>query len=229
MVDERFEGASPSSAIDLRLQQQAEEIQKYLPQSPQRQLALNQFVNQILKSGRLGHPQRNLWPPPVYADLYNEALQKTLLEVCQKIDKYNPAHPVMAWVNFNLNHQFSDVVKDYRNLGMTSIPGLDQMGQITCLPSLDDINVYAPAEDVFSEDRLLRQLLEEDPEDLLKRLYLRGRPEVTFQLLAIAKFIEGKTWVEIAANLEISVQTLCSFFNRQLNELMPYFRKHLND
>jgi hypothetical protein len=229
MVNGRFEGASPADSVDQQLQQRAEETQRCLPQSFQRQLALNRLVNEILKSGRIGHPQRNLWPSGLYEDLYNEALQRTLLEVCQKIDGYNPDYPVMAWVNFRLNYQLINVVNDYRKQGMTQVPKSGGTEQITSLPSLDDLNISAPAEDTFSNDRLLRQFLEEDPENFLRKQHLRNRPEVTFQLLVLAKFVEGKTWTELAVDLEVSVQTLCSFFNRQLKELMPYFRKHLRE
>ncbi|NJM69376.1 MAG: hypothetical protein HC862_03610 [Scytonema sp. RU_4_4] len=143
MVNECLKGPSPNEnldQLDQRLQQHAKEIQQCPPLSPERQLALNRLVNEILKSGRLGRPQRQLWSPSLYEDIYNEALQKTLLEICQKIDSYNPEHPVLAWVNFRLNFQFIDVVNDYRKQGITQIPKSDKTEQIAHLPSLDDLD-----------------------------------------------------------------------------------------
>ncbi|NJO43005.1 MAG: sigma-70 family RNA polymerase sigma factor [Cyanobacteria bacterium CRU_2_1] len=227
MVDARLKGDSQSDELDQQLQQYAEVAQRHPPQSTQRQLALNRLVNKILTSGRLGHPQRNLWSYSLYEDFYNEALQKTLLEVCQKIDSYNPEHPVMAWVNFRLNHQFIEVVNDCNKKGITQIPKSAKTRQIAYLPSLDQLDKLTSVEETLSDDQLLRQFLEDDPEHLLKKSQIRDRPEITFQSLALAKFVEGQTWSEIATNLEVSVQTLCSFFNRQLKELMPYFRKYL--
>jgi hypothetical protein len=229
MVNECFEGTSPNADLDQRLQQQAKETQQCPPQSSDRQLALNRLVNEILKSGRLGRPQRQLWSPSLYEDLYNEALQKTLLEICQKIDSYNPDHPVLAWVNFRLNFQFIAVVNEYRKQGITQIPKSDKTEQIAHLPSLDDLDNLVSVEDTVSVAQLLQQFLEDDPENLLRKQRLRERPEVTFQSLAWARFIEGRTWLEIATSLGVSDQTLCSFFNRQLKELMPYFRKYLKD
>ncbi|MCG8365284.1 MAG: hypothetical protein MJA27_18385 [Pseudanabaenales cyanobacterium] len=229
MVNKRFEGVSQNHDLDRQLQRRAQETKQYPPQSPQRHLALNRLVNKILKSGRLGHPQRNLWPSSLYEDLYNEALQKTLLEICQKIDNYNPEHPLMAWVNFRLNYQFIDVVNDYRKKGITHIPKADKIGKIAYLPSIDDLDKFIPIEETISDNQLLRNFLEEDPENLLKSKQLRNHPDVTFQSLAWAKFVEDRTWSEIAKNLGISVQTLCSFFNRQLKELIPYFRKYLRE
>jgi DNA-directed RNA polymerase specialized sigma24 family protein len=229
MVNERSKGVSPSTELDQLLQQRAKETQQYPCQSTQRQLALNRLINEILKSGRLGHPQRNLWSSGLYEDLYNEALQKTLIEICQKIDNYNPEHPVMAWVNFHLNYQFINVVNDYRKKGITHISKSDRAEQLAYLPSLDDLDKFISVEETHSDDQLLRQFLQDDPENLLKKKQLRDRPEVTFQALALAKFVEGQTWTEIATDLGVSVQTLCSFFNRQLKELMPYFRKYLQE
>ncbi|KAM3095132.1 hypothetical protein ACKFKG_14595 [Phormidesmis sp. 146-35] len=229
MVNERFQGASPNDDLDQRLQQQAKEAQKHPSQSSQRQIALNRLVNEILKSGRLGHPQRHLWSASLYEDLYNEALQKTLIETCQKIDSYNPDHPVLAWVNFRLNFQFIDVVNDYRKQGITQIPKSDKTEQIAYLPSLDDLDNLVSPEETLSASQLLQQFLEDDPDNLLQKQRLRERPEVTFQSLAWARFVEGQTWLEIAISLNVSVQTLCSFFNRQLKDLMPYFRKYLKD
>jgi DNA-directed RNA polymerase specialized sigma24 family protein len=229
MVSRRFGGVSLTDDLDQLLQQRAKEIQQYPPQSTRRQLALNQLVNEVLRSGKIGRPQRELWSASLYQDFYNDALQKTLLEICQKIDKYNPEHAFMAWVNFRLNCNFVDVVNDYARKGITHVPKSSKTEQVAYLMSLDDLDKFIPFEEATSDDQLLQKFLEDDPENLLKKYRLRELPEITFQSLALAKFVEGKTWLEIATKLGVSVQTLCSFFNRQLQELIPYFRKYLQE
>jgi DNA-directed RNA polymerase specialized sigma24 family protein len=214
--------------LDQYLQKIAIAAQQPPPSGKQQQIALNRLVKGILQSNRLGHPQRSQWATALYEDLYNEALQKTLLEICQKIDRYNPEHPVMAWVNFYLKINFSNVVQDYQRLGLTYVPRSEQVHN-NCLPSLDDLDRYVPVQETLTDDQLLRQFLVEDPENLLKAERLRERPNVTFQFLALAKFVEDRTWAEISDNLDISIQTLCSFFNRRLQKLMPYFHKHLQE
>lgn len=208
------------------LQQLAEEAQRYPPQSSKRQLALNKLVNQILSSNRLVRPQKGLWATNLYEDFYNEALQKTLLIICQKIDNYNPKHPVMAWTNFIIKNQFISVVCDREKKGITSIPKSEK---IQSFPSLEDLDRYFPVEESLSDNQLLREFLEDDPENLLKNEQIRDRPDITFQGLAIAKFVEDRTWEEIATQLNISLQTICSFFNRCLQKLMPYFKKYLQE
>jgi hypothetical protein len=135
----------------------------------------------------------------------------------------------MAWVNFRLNCHFIDVVNDYVKKGITHVPKSTKTEQVAYLLSLDDLDYFVPFEETTSDEQNLQKFLESDPENLLKKHRLRERPEITFQLLAIAKFVEEQTWLEIATNLDVSVQTLCSFFNRQLKELLPYFKKYLQE
>ena len=225
MIDMREEALNlMQGQLDAELAAQVQVIQTHPDRSPERQMLLNRFVNGILRSSSLGHPQRSAYPPSLYQDLYNEALQKTLIDICQKIDQYNPEHPVMAWVNFRLNYQFIEVVKDYQKQGMTQMPKAESRFPVR-LPSLEKLPLSSPV--IEDADRQIQQFLRQDPEGRFQKLRLRERPDVTFQALAIAKFVEGKSWPEIAKNLDVPAQTLCSFFNRQLRDLVPYFKQHL--
>ncbi len=219
MVGKKCQISPEDDDRDRQLQELALEAQKHPTQSAQRQVALNRLWQAIWKSNRLGHPQKGRWESNIYEDLRNEAISRTCLEICQKIDRYNPEYPVMMWVNSCLNFNFKRVTEDcYKH---------------TFLPSLDELNYDIPEEDTPSEERLeaqsLRQFLKKDPEGLLQAERLQKRPDVTFQLLALAKYVEARTWESIAKELDISVQTLCSFFNRRLDKLMPYFHKHLEN
>lgn len=200
--------------------------QKHPPLSSQRQLALNRLVNRILKSSQLGHPQSGGYPPSFYEDIYNEALQKTLLQICQKIDNYNPINPVMAWVNFLLKMRFRDVVKDFKRKGITYIPSSEQTPSIPSLHDLENKAFYIGLE---TETKLLEDFLETDPEKLLQKEHIRGRSDITFQKIAQAKYIQDQTWENLATQYNISCQTLHSFFGRKLQKLIPYFKKYLQE
>jgi hypothetical protein len=226
MEDECLARTPSGGDFDERLQQLAIEAKQQPPLSPQRQLLLNRLVNKILQSNRLSHPQRGSWSRSLYEDLYNEALQKTLLEICQRIDNYNPDHAVMAWVNYLLKKRFSDVVTRYFNQGITHVPQSNPNAQVISLSELEYSLISE--EPTMTESQLLGRFLEDDPENLLKNEHIRGHPQASFQYIAIARFVEEKTWEEISAELnDISIQTLYSFFNRQLRKLMPYFQKYL--
>src|SRR4028118_1585229 len=212
--------------FDERLQQLAIEAKQHPPLSPQRQLALNRLVNKILQAESLSYPQKGSWSPNLYEDLYNEALQKTSLEICQRIDSYNPEHAVMAWVNYLLNKRFHDVVERYLNQGLTNIRQSKTKERVISLNELEDSLISE--EPTLSDFQLLQQFLEEDPEELLRNEHIRGHSQASFQYIAIARLVQEKTWEEISAELNhISIQTLCSFFHRRLRKLMPYFQKYL--
>ncbi|VEP14384.1 conserved hypothetical protein [Hyella patelloides LEGE 07179] len=208
------------------LKKLAIEAQKYPSQSSQRQLAISRLVNEIWQSPKLGHPQNGSWSVNFYTEVYHEALQRTLLEVCHRIDFYNPQHPVMAWVNFRLQKQFINVVNDYRKKGITNIPKIRQKETIF-IPNLDDLDERLSVQKVSNDEVLLRQFIEQDPERLMGSEFVKNRPFITFQVLAKAKFIEERNWTELADEFDISPTTLCSFFNRRLKKLMPYFKKYL--
>ncbi len=92
------------NALNQQLQQLVEEVKQFsaTDDSPiiraKRRIALNRLINAIQFSGRLSKQAKWL-ELPNYQDYYNEALQKTLIEICEKINQYNPQYPVMAWVN----------------------------------------------------------------------------------------------------------------------------------
>jgi DNA-directed RNA polymerase specialized sigma24 family protein len=209
------------------LQNLARAAQEHPPQSHQRQLALSKLVSKILHAPNLGHPQRHQWPPSLYEDFYQEALQRTMLETCQKIDHYNPQCAVMAWVNFRLNNQFRDVVREYYRQGVTYISRVER--NTFSVSSLDKLERDLPDEETRGETNLLRQFLEEDPENRLTTVHVKDCRRATFQFLALAKFVEDRTWLDIATQLGISDQTLYAFFYRQLQNFTPYFRKYLQE
>lgn len=211
-----LKGATPMIDIDLRLQQLVKQAQQHPPLSKQRQIALNKLINEIQQSNRLCQPQKNTWNPQIYEDIYNEALSKTLLEICQHIDEYREEYAVMAWVNNRLKQRFIDVVRQYYQHKKIN----DKIKFI--LPENP-----SPLDILADESKMLKQFLETDPENHLKNTFIKGNPAATFQALAIAKFIEDQTWEEISLRFGISIPTLASFVNRNLHNLLPYFRKYL--
>jgi DNA-directed RNA polymerase specialized sigma24 family protein len=201
------------------LKQLAIQAQQHPVQSTQRRLALNRLVSEIMRSPKLARPQQGNWPRHLYEDLYNEALQKTLLEICQKIDQYNPKYRVMAWVNELLRYRFLDVVRDYYRTRQTETRSLDQL-------DYDTLNInQTPPDD---EAEKVAKFLTNDPENRFQ-IHIKSHPEATFQALALAKYVEGQTWEEISLRFNISMQTIISFVKRNLHKLNPYFRKYLQE
>ena len=211
---------------DIHLRELALAARHHPPDSRDRRLALSDLVAAVWASGRLACPQKGAWPPALYDDLHREALQRTLLEVCQKIDRYDPTRPVLAWVNFRLHKQFIDTVREFYKQGLTAAPKGVPFA-VGPLPTLDTLDRALATDPEPDERQLLRQFLTDDPEGRLRAEHIRNRPDAHFQAIALARSVEHKSWEEIAAQFGISVQTLCSFFNRRLQKLRPHFQKYL--
>ena len=221
--------------IDQQLNQLAREAQQHPPRSYERRKALNRLVEEILASGRLGHPQRGSFPLPssVYEDLYSEALSTTLMEICQNIERYDRTKDVMAWCNFLLTHRFKDVWSRYRLGGVTQLPRNSSPAnnhgteQIFVRPNLEDLDGWQPPQENISQSEQLKQLIEENPDNMFSQESVRGQPKATFQFLAIAKIWQDRKWKEISSELNVPSSSLCDFYKKQLNRFKPYFREYL--
>lgn len=206
--------------FDRRLQAIAQKAQNSPPQSTERQQALNQLVDEIMRSNKLGHPQIENWPDNIYQDLYDEAVSRTVLKIYKNIDRYKSEHPVMAWANNMLNYEFLNVVGEYQNQNRRNVS----------IPSLEEIDLDSEQTETVDDDaELLRQFLADDPENLLRTSHIRGRPDVTFQSIAWAKYVEDQTWESISQTTGIPFSTLANFFDRNLRKFQPYFEKYLQD
>lgn len=126
-TETKFAKLSLNDELDQLLKQLAQNAQQQPFQSLQRQIALSQLVQTIVISDCLNHPQQELWSLSFYEDLYNEALQKTLLEICQHIDKHDPKYSIIAWANSCLKNQFIKVVNHYERSGCTDIPTIEDL------------------------------------------------------------------------------------------------------
>ncbi|HEY9596631.1 MAG TPA: hypothetical protein V6D33_03065, partial [Cyanophyceae cyanobacterium] len=99
---------------DDRLKRLALEAQQNPPQTQQRQYLLTELVNVIQLSNRFIHPPQGNVPRDIYELIYNDAVNRTLLYVFQKIDSYDPERGkgrFMNWVNFRLQMIFRDLVR----------------------------------------------------------------------------------------------------------------------
>lgn len=223
--------------IDEQLNQLARLAGQHPPRSYERRKTLNQLVEAILVSGRLAHPQRGSFPLPssVYEDLYSEALSITLMEICQKIEQYDPTRDVMAWCNFILTNRFKDAWSKYERGGVTQVPQLkhssrsstNNASNILIRPNLEDLDRWQPPQEKISQSEQLKQLIEENPDNMFSQESIRGQPKATFQFLAIAKIWQDRKWKEISSELNVPSSSLCDFYQKQLNRFKPYFREYL--
>lgn len=215
-------------ALNQRLQQLVQETKQSSATSDspaeraKRRIALNKLISAIRCSGRLSKQAQWLGLAN-YEDYYNEALQQTFLEICQKIEQYNPQYPVMAWVNQIFNWRFNDVVTKDQKRGFTQ---LRRNQEITQVLSLDDLNKEPPIEDEISESDQLKEIIENDQENFLSNEHIKENPQASLKAILLL-LLEGKKWKEISEELDVPLATASSFYQRRVHKIIAYLQKYI--
>jgi hypothetical protein len=152
-----------------------------------------------------------------------------MMEICQNIDRYNPEQDVMAWCNFLLDKRFTDCFNQYTRRGLTYLPKGEKNEDVASLPNLEDLDSFRLPAEQISESQELQNLIEENPDNIFTKEYIKGQPKATFQFLAIAKIWQDRKWKDISAELNVPVSSLCEFYKKRLKEFTPYFREYLQN
>lgn len=100
------------------LTQLALETQQYQPRTEQWQYAVRELLQAIRLSGKLSHKSY------YKADIYEDAVTRTLLWVCQNLSAYNPSKgKFMAWVNYRLDMILREIQQEAKDPFIQSIEG----------------------------------------------------------------------------------------------------------
>lgn len=189
-----------------------------------RRIALNKLITAINQSGRLSRLSK--WTGVMYyEELYNEAKSEAFMEICRKIDDYNPEYPVMVWVNQLLNWRFSDLARKEQKKGITNLP---KSQKSEAIPSLDELKLNIASFDNRDQDMVvLKDFIRDDPENLLKSQHIKNRPEVNFQSILLM-ICDSQSWKDISDSLGVPIPTASSFYQRCLNKFLRYFQNSLH-
>lgn len=216
------------NALNQQLQELIEEIKQYSKADDsaivrvKRRIALNKFVNDVVNSGRVSKQTQWLGLPN-YEDYHNEALQLTFMEICSKIEEYNPQYPVMAWVNKIFHWRFIDVVNKERKKGITKIPKGEKISPVL---SLDEITKEIRQSNQLSQTEIIKEVINKDREKYLISQQLRGHPEANLKVILLF-LLEGKKWKEISEELGVPLSTLSSFYQRRMHKIIVYLKKYI--
>ncbi|MEM9976313.1 MAG: hypothetical protein AAF808_01665 [Cyanobacteria bacterium P01_D01_bin.2] len=210
--------ATQAALTDPLLKGLALEAQRQPNPSPPRQHALLQLVEAIRACGRLARPHRAKFTPSFYTLLYEEAINRTLVYVCQKIDTYDPnrgqAQKFMNWVNFRLDRMVIECRRQFSDRDTQELPNLND---------LERLSQPEPQSSLASD---VRDYIAADPEDVFKSIHIRKCPEASFQAIALARFSD-QSWEEISNQFGIKIPTLSSFFQRCCDKFSDQFQQLL--
>lgn len=99
--------------MDERLEQLVTEVQRYAPQSKERQLALIRLVDEILRSRKIARSPIGQPLSGVYRELYEQVRQQLLRDIERVIDNYKPTSiNARMWVNTLRNQAFRTILND---------------------------------------------------------------------------------------------------------------------
>ena len=205
---------------DTQLKKLALEAQRHPPNTELRQQALIELVNAILISGKLSRPHSWISPYSFYNLIYEEAVNQTLLYVCQKIDNFKAEsesgqeRKFITWVNFRLDKMVLEAYGKFRQQKATEIP------------SLSDLANMAQPEFQNNSADLLIKYIERDVDNQFKNEHVRNFPQANFQTIALAR-LSGKTWEEMSKEFGVEVPTLSSFFRRTCQKFYPQLQEYL--
>lgn len=185
----------------------------------------------------------NIWRSGEVSEVYQEALSRTWVSFHEKLDQYDPerASPVV-WFNDTLKYKIKDVEREIakaeskRARPLTDVENeeLDLTGNIADSHPEPDPNVEA--------SNLLEQIhqwLEQEKKSLQQKR-MANRPDVDCYFLILSRlpvasnqlgqFEDGKTWDELARNLQDS--DLPSLTPKQIQryyneKCLPYLQKFL--
>lgn len=202
--------------IEEKLRHLVTETCKHLPDSSDRQRGLTQIIRLIVKSGKL-------WKDN--APYYEDALQQTWMYFCRNIceantgDQYDPNRgSVITWLNAYLKRRLQDGrIQEQEKLARTASGAILEKDEI-----IDPVESLASSAEIPPILETTRQWVQTDPDGELCRIHIQGHPKVTCQVLILERLPPETAWKTLAAQFNLSISTLTSFYRRQC---IPRLRK----
>jgi hypothetical protein len=206
-------------AQEEKLRQLVQEACSYPVGSAQRQKNLTKIIRLV---------SNKLWKENT--PYYQDALQQTWVYFCQNIcegntgEPYNPSRgSVITWLNFYLKRRLQDFYIDTQKQKAQTIssqvPGLASHDREHPINLIDNIPAapYIP-----SLMEVVTTWVETDPDDELSSLHIANHPELTAKVLILRRLPPETSWKTLAAEYNLSISTLSSFYQRQC---LPRLRK----
>ncbi|HEY9601957.1 MAG TPA: sigma-70 family RNA polymerase sigma factor [Allocoleopsis sp.] len=165
-----------------------------------------------------------------YTPYYQDALQQTWVYFCHNIcegstgEPYNPERgSVITWLNFYLKRRLQDSYLDEQKR-QTRVVSLshESSGLGDTEKKTDPIENLAAEPDVPPLLEQVRQWAQADSDGDLRRTHIANHPEITCQVLILRRLPPETSWKTLAAEYNLSISTLSSFYQRQC---LPRLRK----
>ncbi|HBE18181.1 MAG TPA: hypothetical protein DEG17_16435 [Cyanobacteria bacterium UBA11149] len=193
---------------------------QYKPRSIQRRQSLNRLVQAIIKS-------RKLWRKNT--PYYEDALQQTWLYLCRNLcesntgKQYDPERSsVTTWLDGYLKKRLLDfeMIQHEKNNIEMPLPVPNSENQTN---PIDNLPAPAPIPPTLDD---IIDWVKRDPDGELGNIHIKGRPDLTCQILILRRLPPETAWKSLAEEFDCSISTLANFYQRQC---LPRLRKFGED
>lgn len=205
--------------LEERLRQLVTETCRYPSGSTKRQQGLTQIVRLIIKSSKL-------WKEN--ATYYEDALQQTWLYLCRNLcesktgDRYSSDRgTVITWLNGYLRWR----IQDWRTQEQTRQAQTAFGQRLGMDKTVDPVEMLEASPDIPPILEVTKRWAETDPEGELSSIHIQGHPQLTCQFLILRRLPPETSWKALAAEFNLSISTLSSFYQRQCIPRLRNFGK----
>lgn len=197
------------SNLNQQLQHLVVEACSHPAKSLMRRQKLSEIVRVVIKSGKL-------WKENTA--YYNDALQQTWLYFCRNPELYNPKScSVITWLDNCLKWRLQDFRSREAEIQAKTVP-LSSLSIENTTNTVESLPAAADIPPILSETY---QWAFTDPDNDLASTHVKGRPEVTCQILILRRLPPETPWKKIAKEFNLPPSTAPNFYKR---ECLPRLR-----
>ncbi|MBD2094457.1 sigma-70 family RNA polymerase sigma factor [Trichocoleus sp. FACHB-591] len=201
-----------------QLKQLVQEVCQHPLNSPQRRKGFNRIIRMIQQSGKLWRAAE-----PYYED----ALQDTWLHfsrnLCEATTAEQPYGAKECFIIARLNAYLKRRLQDYavqasQEQKQRVLPTQSLEGE--GLAPVEQIAAPEETPSVFEE---VQEWVEADKSGELGCTHVKGRPDITCQVLILRRLPPETPWKTLAAEFGVSVSTLSGFYEKQCRPRLQQF------
>jgi hypothetical protein len=197
------------SNLNQQLQDLVAEACFHPAKSLMRRQRLSEIVRVVMKSGKL-------WKENT--PYYNDALQQTWLYFCRNPEQYNPEScNVITWLDNCLKWRLQDFRSREAEIQAKTVP-LSSLSIENTTNTVESLPATADIPPILEETY---QWAFTDPDNDLASTHVKGRPDVTCQILILRRLPPETPWKNIAKEFDLPPSTAPNFYKR---ECLPRLR-----
>lgn len=212
---ERLEETDGDNGFHAKITNLVKEACRFSRNSPQYGRYLTEIIALIQESGKLYKDN---------VEGYEDALQQTwlylCLNLCEAVTAQKPYDPNQSQITTWLNAYLRQRVRDVR------IERYQQKAQrVDSRKDFDPVDAIEAPPDIPPLLAQVKEWAETDANGELRQLHIRGRKDITAQVVILRRLPPETKWQDLADEFGVPVATLSMFYQRQCRPRLQAFGK----